>query len=124
MHVRGALAILAVTLPQPSSAQAIKIALNVTEKTEGLFESAFGSAFRSLGDVSIVTSAENPDYLLRIVVLCSPSGEECREAKSYSISLSLSQPLEEGYLKDSHESSGLDYHPSCKRDDVEASPGL
>ncbi len=39
----------------------IKVALTVDEETGGLFQSAFASELRSLGDVTIVDLAGHPD---------------------------------------------------------------
>jgi hypothetical protein len=73
----------------PLSAQRLKVAVDVDDST-GVLQSAFASAFRSLGDISVVTPEEDPDFVLDGVVLCDPS---CTDALSYTLALRFSSPF-------------------------------
>ena len=67
----------------PASAQdSIRVAVAIDDRTGGLFQSAFASAFRRLGDVTVISHAERPDYVLAGVVLCL--GGSCPEAAGYT----------------------------------------
>jgi hypothetical protein len=62
----------------------------------GVISSGFRSAFRSLGDIDVVSAAENPDVVLEGVVLCVP---EC--ASNWSavhLSLRLWAPVTRSLL--------------------------
>lgn len=78
-------------------AQALRIRVQITEKTGGLITSAFTSAFRNLGDVELVGSGERADIHVRGVVLCLP--ENCEAAISYAVALRISEPLDTGFLR-------------------------
>ena len=80
-------------LGRPLPAQSVSVGLEVTENTGGVMESAFRSALRSFGDVTVVTAAERPRLLLRVVVLCRPEGDRCQQATGYAVSVSLAEPL-------------------------------
>jgi|SRR6266852_2518690 len=81
----------ALLMIQTASAQRIKVAVSMTDSaTGGIFQSAFGAAFRSLGDVDVVTLDESPDYVLEGVVLCHQSS--CADVVSYALSLRLYEP--------------------------------
>ena len=81
----------ALLMIQTASAQRIKVAVSMTDSaTGGIFQSAFGAAFRSLGDVDVVTLDESPDYVLEGVVLCNQSS--CADVVSYALSLRLYEP--------------------------------
>jgi hypothetical protein len=85
------LALLVAVAAAPLSAQQrIKIAVDMTDST-GLFQSAFASAFRSLGDVELVTMREGPQYVLEGVVLCR---DNCRDASAYVLALTLYEPMQ------------------------------
>jgi len=55
-----------------------------------LLESALAGALRSLGDVDVIGNSEQPDYMLRVVVLCDPN---CTDALQYSAALLLTRPI-------------------------------
>lgn len=79
----------------PSSlaqSQAIRVSLRVTdEKLGGIFTSGFGSAFRALGDVEVVTPGEDGDYIVRVVTICDGVTADCSTAQQYALSISLSE---------------------------------
>ncbi len=93
--MRSVLAFLLLALavaPDTSGAQRLKIAVAIADSaTGGIFASGFSAAFRALGDVDVVSTGENPDYVLEGVVLCDPKA--CEDAVSYSIALRLYEPL-------------------------------
>lgn len=73
-------------------AQRVKVAVSISDSAaRGVLQGAFVAAIRSLGDVDVVTSAEEPHYVLSGVVLCDPSS--CQNPVSYSASLRLYSPL-------------------------------
>ncbi len=78
--------------PEILAAQ-IKVSVDVTESTGGLFESQFKGALRSLGDVSIVGSDEARDYSLRVLVLCEPS-DQCEQSTHFTAAIVLAEPLD------------------------------
>ena len=86
---RSALGVVLVLAPVALQAQEIRVSLHVTEETGGLFQSAFASELRSLG-VRIVGEDEPVDYLLRVIVLCSP--EPCESANLYAVSVQVARP--------------------------------
>ena len=73
-----------------ANGQVLKVGLEVEEETAGLFESAFSSALRRLGDVEVVTSGERADYVLRVVVVCSEG--DCKSTPSFSAAIELIEP--------------------------------
>ena len=79
-------------LPGIAPAQdTIRVAVEIHDTaTGGVFQSAFASAFRGLGDVAVVSRAEWPRYVLTGVVLCLP--EPCPEAASYAVALRFYEP--------------------------------
>lgn len=80
--------------PNPRAlAQTISVGMSVSEKTGGVFESRFASAFRSLGDVTVVSIIEPADFRLRVVVLCLP--DDCGDPTTYSVSVSFAQTIEQ-----------------------------
>lgn len=88
----------AIVLPSALEAQNssdFRVAVNVTELTGGLFSSAFSTALRALGDVSVVTLDEHPNYILEAVVLCEPSNSNCDQATSYTVAVTWQEPLDE-----------------------------
>ena len=69
----------------------IKVAVDFADSaTGGVFQSAFSSAFRLLGDVDVVGITEDPDYILRGAVVCS---DDCRNADAYAVAVQFSEPL-------------------------------
>lgn len=85
----------------PLRAQAkgrIRVEVDVTEKTGGLFSSEFSSALRRLGDVDVVGPGEGALYTLHVVVLCSPK-EDCEHTQDYAVSFALSQPMSKGFAE-------------------------
>ncbi|MGH7428005.1 MAG: hypothetical protein ACREJ4_06565 [Candidatus Methylomirabilaceae bacterium] len=88
--------LLAVALPlalqfySPLGAQRLKVSIDLDDST-GVLQSAFASAFRSLGDINVVTTEEDPDFVLEGVALCSPS---CADPLSYSLALRFYSPFQ------------------------------
>lgn len=76
------------------AAQTVTVALSVSEKTGGLFESAFGASLRSLGDVNVVTVSEPAEFVMRVVVLCEPYQDRCSEATRYAVAIDWASQLE------------------------------
>lgn len=72
----------------------ITVGLEVTEETGGLFESAFRTALRGLGDVDVVTFDETPAYGLSVVVACVPI-DDCARAVTYSVAIEFHSALDE-----------------------------
>lgn len=88
------LATLFVCASMRAHAQKLSISVNMTDSAAGgLFSSAFSNAFRSLGDVEVVSLFEKPALVLEGVVMCEPS--HCTNARSYSLSLRLYSPFSE-----------------------------
>jgi hypothetical protein len=74
-----------------AGAQKIKVAVSVTDSSAGrVFQSAFSAAFRALGDIVVVTTAERPEYVLDGVVLCAPT---CVNPASYAASIRFYSPI-------------------------------
>jgi len=74
----------------------LRVAVAITDsETNGLYTSAFSSAFRSLGDVDVVSLAESPQYVLEGVVVCLP--DDCENAQSYTLSLRLYSPFDTAF---------------------------
>lgn len=80
-------------LPGAASAQTVRVAVQVTENTGGLFASTFASALRGLGDVQPVSASEEADFRLRVAVLCLPR-DDCRDPTNYALSISFTQSIE------------------------------
>ncbi|MGH8542113.1 MAG: hypothetical protein ACREX3_00360 [Gammaproteobacteria bacterium] len=79
--------------PIQSPAQAIRVAVDINDSTaKRVFQGAFTSAFRSLGDVAVVSTSERPDYVLEGVVICDPS---CDQPITYAAALRFWSPLSE-----------------------------
>jgi hypothetical protein len=73
-------------------AQRIRVAVSIQDTlADRVFQGAFAAAFRSLGDVDVVTLAEQPQYVLSGVVLCDPSS--CKNVLSYTAALRFWSPL-------------------------------
>ncbi len=97
---RGALTALLASLlcaflfaPNESHAQRIRVAVSMSDSaTNGIFQSAFSAAFRSLGDIDVVSSLEAPTYVLEGVAMCSP--RPCENANSYVLSLRFLSPFD------------------------------
>ncbi len=92
--------LLACALTTHLEAQQIKIRLAVSiddSTAQHVFQGAFVAAFRSLGDVGVVTIAEQPDYVLSGVVICDPFS--CESPASYAASLRLYSPLSKSYIR-------------------------
>lgn len=85
---------LLLVLASPLEAQRIKVAIAIDDSAaRRVFQGAFVAAFRSLGDVDVITQAEGPDYILTGVVLCDPSA--CENPTGYAASLRLYSPFSE-----------------------------
>jgi hypothetical protein len=69
-----------------------EVVLTVSERSDPRLASAFASALGALPDVDVLSSAEDPDYVLRVVASCYPS-DDCRSAASYSVAVEVSEPL-------------------------------
>ena len=79
----------------PVASQSAKIRITVAvadSATGGLLTSAFSSAFRSLGDVNVVSAEEHPELVLDGIVLCEP--RDWQVADHYVVSLRLLSPYD------------------------------
>lgn len=92
----GGLIVAILTLAMRAYAQSphIPVALQVTEETGGLIESAFRTTLRALGDVNVVTVEEHPYLIVRAVVQCNATTDDCETATTYSLSIQLTQPFD------------------------------
>ena len=93
--MRGLSLLLAGLLLRPVLARAqvssrLKVATDFTDST-GVLASAFNSALRMLGDVDVVTTAEDPDLVLQAVVMCRGAGG-CKDPESYDLAIRLYTP--------------------------------
>src|SRR5437773_7277815 len=75
-----------------SQTDTLKVGLVVTEKTDGLVESAFRTALSGLRGVVVVTAQERSDVLLRVVVLCQPSRDACEYPTNYAVAVTSTNP--------------------------------
>ncbi len=80
---------LAATLAAAQATPRIKVATDFADST-GIVSSAFASALRSLGDIDVVTTREDPDLVLEAVVLCQPTS--CTDPESYVLAIRLYEP--------------------------------
>ena len=72
-------------------AQKISVAVDITDSAANrVFQGAFTQAFRSLGDVVVVSLEERPEYVLTGVVICEPAS--CQNPSHYSASLRFWSP--------------------------------
>jgi len=71
------------------SAQLVQVATQLDDDS-GVITSAVSAAFRALGDVAVVSTSENPDYIVKGNVFCQP---QCEGATAYFLVLRLSEPL-------------------------------
>lgn len=93
LRFRSALA-LAIVFPASLQSQRIKVAVSIQDSATGrVFQGAFASAFRSLGDVDLVTLAERPRYVISGVVLCEPAS--CQNPTYYTAALRFWSPMDE-----------------------------
>lgn len=90
----------------PLVAQTIDVRLEVRERTGGVVEARFDSAFRGLEEVEVAEPGEPAHYALNVSVLCVPRADACDSADSYAVSIVLSEPLTPGSLKGLLELSG------------------
>lgn len=84
--------------PPTLSGQDIRVALSVSEKTGGIFESNFRAALSAIPDVEVVYPGEATDYLLRVVVICDTGSSNCSMARRYSLAITVSTPVDERFL--------------------------
>lgn len=77
----------------PVHGQTIDVGIFISEETGGLFESGIRSALRRLGDIALQPWTGTPTYRIYAVVLCAPDQDDCRSARSYSVSIHLTKPL-------------------------------
>jgi hypothetical protein len=80
-------------LPQADPTDGISVSVEVTERTNGIFESIFKQAFRRIGDITIVSAGERPDYSLGVLVLCDDNENDCRASRRYVLSIDLYSPI-------------------------------
>lgn len=99
---------LSVVLAAPSRAQTVRVGLEVTENTDGLFRQSFDSALDALEDVEVVGPSEPADYVITVAVLCRPDSEVCESARRYSVSVTLSVPLVPARLRSGLDRTGTD----------------
>jgi hypothetical protein len=95
MSIRFPAIVLGLLLGAPTSADAqkIRVAVDMTDSAAaGVFSSAFSTAFRSLGDVEVVSVLEKPELVLQGVVLCTSS--DCANTSWYALSLRLYSPYD------------------------------
>lgn len=79
--------------------QGIRVALDVTEETGGIFESHLRTALGRIPDVTVVYGTEGVDYVLRVVVLCIARVDgDCRDASGYAVSTEIGRPLHPDFL--------------------------
>ena len=70
----------------------VRVALSITDSAANrVFQGAFASAFRSLGDVEVVSVSERPQHVLSGVVICEPVS--CQSARYYSAALRFWSPI-------------------------------
>lgn len=89
----AAVAALTLTGAEPVRGQTIRVGLEVTESTGGLFRESFDSALSALDEVEVTPRGEPAHYVVTVAVLCLPEAEVCRTADSYTVSVTLSEPL-------------------------------
>src|SRR5260221_7748484 len=68
----------------------LRVATDFADST-GVVTSAFASALRSLGDVDVVTTKEDPDLVIEAVVLCL-GRTACVDPESYVLAIRLYEP--------------------------------
>lgn len=107
-RIFGVLAALSAMLAAPGRAQTVRVGLEVTENTGGVFRQRFDSALTALEDVEVVGGPEPADYVITVAVLCLPDAEVCGSARQYSLSVTLSEPLTPGALRSGLEQTGTD----------------
>jgi hypothetical protein len=71
----------------------IRVILLVEGHSEDLFRSGFASAFRSLGDVTLVGRFEEYDVSIHVGVMCVGVGSECDRPSAWSVSTSVETPV-------------------------------
>lgn len=85
--------LIASLVPAASRAQAVQVALEVTERTGSPLGTAFTSALSAMNGVTLAEGGALADYFLTVAVLCVPDADSCAGADSYSVSVTLSEPL-------------------------------
>ena len=87
------LTVLATTLMAPRAiAQHIRVAVVFNDSAaQGRFQSGFSAAIRALGDIDVVSTSEEPDYVLAGTVICDP--QSCDQALSYVLAVRLYRPM-------------------------------
>jgi hypothetical protein len=85
-----------VSAPAPGAPRAdqLRVFLDVSDPTGGMFETALASELRALGDVVLVKDAEGANYVLRVGVQCSAT--PCDRAEQYFFVFEIARPLREG----------------------------
>ena len=79
-------------LTAQSARPSASVAIALTDSSRQ-FQSLFASELRKLGDIAVVSTAEDPTVVLAGVVLCRP---DCRQPDAYSVSLRLYTPFRKG----------------------------
>lgn len=114
----GALLVVLVLLPPAGlDAQTIRVGVDVTESTGGLLQDRFETALSELEDVEIAGPSDLAHYVVTVAVLCVPEPSVCDDARSYSVSITLSEPLTGDELR-----NGLRQTGDESLSDWEASP--
>ncbi|HUK21856.1 MAG TPA: hypothetical protein VLV45_09930 [Gemmatimonadales bacterium] len=80
----------------PARADELRVFLDLTDATGGVFQTALESELRSLGDVLIVKDLEGANYVLRVAVQCSAT--PCEKADQYLFVFEIARPLREGMV--------------------------
>ena len=87
-------------IPTPTGAQAVTIAVDITDPTGGIISNSLTAALQDLLDVGVLPEDDRPRYVLRGLAMCQPDTEDCGEAASYILALALVEPLNPVVLLD------------------------
>lgn len=90
----------------PLPAQPVRVELEVTESTGGLFEERFAAALAGLEGVERAGPSELAHYVLTVTVLCVPDPGLCETAESFGVSVVLSEPVTGAQLRNGLERTG------------------
>lgn len=108
LRIPALVAVAFLLLPSPTRAQTIEVGLEVTESTGGIFHQRFDSILSTLDGVEVAGRRELADYMVTVTVLCLPDSEVCDTADSYSVSVTLSEPLTPSELRSGLARTGSD----------------
>lgn len=108
LRVAATVAALSALLVSPGRGQTVRVGLEVSESTGGVFQERFDSALSALDGVEVVARPDPADYVITVAVLCLPDAEICDSARSYSVSVTLSEPLVPARLRSGLGRTGTD----------------